>query len=239
VTTVYIEELPTSSPGVVKFGLFPERRDGIGELTVRELWDKEKVRAILKPEARTENACLLAFYFVSAKHPKNARDNCRPSAVVNSVSDSPGRYIRAWRAATDKFMRKKLYPSLLSQACSQLEDAAATPRLKFEIKVGAYCADRMLQGDFLLPDEDYTVCMRAFVLMASLLPRRRPIVHDWEVLLITGWISNGYYKMDRHELAAAVNPLIDRKFNPNTSKYYVMEAACEPAQFARSPRHSC
>lgn len=169
---------------------------------------------------------LIAFYFPgSGNHQKEK---------INDASRPPAdRYKQVWHEAAGKLMRK-MYPRSLSPECSRLENAVATFRQKFLIKVAAYCADRWHHGDFAWPEKRIVndeIWGRAFHEMCPHLPRRRIIIHDWEIVLINGWISSEYYKMDRYELAEAVNPLLRRKLKADTLwKYATRELGLDSAR---------
>jgi hypothetical protein len=231
----YIEELPTRMPGVIKLAFFPEAElDPSGKLTVKQLIKRTWGKTNRFKHPRPEDAFLITFYFTgSASQRKQTADARRPSNGATTTRHTADRYIQVWHEAVEKLMRK-LYPSSLSPLCSRIENAASTFQQKFLITVAAYCADRFHHGDCVLPESKICASKlrfgtfqitwyEIFELLRSRLPRRRPVVRDWEIVLIEGWISKGYYKMDRRELAAVVNPLIERKLNPDTLWKYATD----------------
>jgi hypothetical protein len=241
----YIEELPTRMPGVIKLAFFPEAKlDPIesGKLTLKQLVKRTWGKTNRFKHPRPEDALLIAFYFTgSASQRKQTANVRRRSNGATTTRHPADRYIQVWHEAAEKLMRK-LYPSSLSPLCSRLENAASTFQEKLLIKVAAYCADCMHRRDCVMPESKIWASKlrlgtfqitwyETFELLRSRLPQRRPVVRDWQIVLIEGWISKGYYKMDRRELAAAVNPLLERQLKPDTLwKYATVRLGLDSAR---------
>ncbi len=96
-------------------------------------------------------------------------------------------------------------------------------RKKFEIQVKAFCADCTIfyQKPTCPPEHLFDDEFLAMLARARAMPR--PRIAEWQRILRDGWVDRGYCNMDRHELAASVNPLLSRTLKPNTLWKYATE----------------
>ena len=116
-------------------------------------------------------------------------------------------------------LARKIWKNSLAE---NVGDRGCSPRERFETAVKSFCVDCLAEGVPICPPED--LYDQDFVTLASrALKLTRRAVSDWELVLILGWKDSGYCKMDRYELAEAVNPLLKRKLKPDTLWKYATQ----------------